>query len=208
MSKKRHWQLPGETDAAYAERVRQFYANRDRWSRLVQVNDRLEHSAKTICWVNSLHFNPNRIDSFVGMRKMSRLTGGLGRSTIKRQHDAIVAEGLALILQTKSGNRFDSNRFIPLLDKGLVIPDVSGEWVLVEVGKGIVMRSHNEAKAETPKQALFRTARERFPGDKDIITKLAKYERIWGTEIVAPLIDDAEDMDDLCRSLWNLDLNR
>ena len=107
MSKKRHWQRPGETDAAYAERVRQFYASRDHWSRLVQVNARLEHSAKTICRVNSLHFNPNRIDSFVGMRKMSRLTGGLGRSTIKRQHDAIMAEGLAFILQTKSGNRFD-----------------------------------------------------------------------------------------------------
>ena len=71
------------------------------------MNARLEHSAKTICRVNSLHFNPNRIDSFVGMRKMSRLTGGLGRSTIKRQHDAIMAEGLAFILQTKSGNRFE-----------------------------------------------------------------------------------------------------
>ena len=107
MIKKRHWQRPGETDAAYDERVRQFYAARDHWSRLVQVNAQLEPSAKVICWVNSLAFNPNRIDSFIGMRKMSRLTGGLGRSTIKRQHDAIVGEGLALVLQTKNGNRFD-----------------------------------------------------------------------------------------------------
>ena len=86
-----------------------------------------------------------------------------------------------------------------------MIPDTSGEWVLVEVGKGIVLRSHNEAKAETPKQALFRKARERFPDDKNTLSKIAKYVRICGLELVAPLVDDAEDAHELARSLWMLD---
>jgi hypothetical protein len=158
---------PKKPEAEYAER-------RDRLRFQISGDRKLSFSARCVgqimawCWRY-----PNAIawPGFLWMMEKA----GASRNTVATAIAELEARGHYIVLRQWSGKRRMANKYVPLIwqegQTEMTLPDMSGPWVLVEVGKGVVARSHGAGPSNTVAAECFRLAREKLP---DKVAAVAK----------------------------------
>jgi hypothetical protein len=100
---------------------------------------------------------------------------GASRNTVAGAIAELEARGHYIVLRQWSGKRRLANKYIPLIwaedQTEMKVPDLSGKWVLVEVGKGVIYRSHGPGPSTTLAAECFRITRAKLP---DKVAAVAK----------------------------------